>query len=133
MPRSPGSSPGGGVQNGSWTSARNTCPLAPLDQPEKHLLGTWRATAICGNDITSIFQGYFLAAGSIVAIMFLRRQILKLALYVSKAIFDKLGRASSKVNALTLRCLASPMLGLSNELHQLRLGERGRRRLPCLR
>ena len=50
-----------------------------------------------------IFQGYFLAAGSIVAIMFLRRQILKLALYVSKAIFDKLGRASSKVNALISR------------------------------
>lgn len=33
-------------------------PAAPttfrhLDQPEKHLLGTWRATALCGNDITS--------------------------------------------------------------------------------
>jgi amino acid transporter len=28
-------------------------PLRHLDQPEKRTLGTWRATAICGNDITS--------------------------------------------------------------------------------
>jgi len=28
-------------------------PLSPLDQPGRHSLGTWRATAICGNDITS--------------------------------------------------------------------------------
>jgi amino acid transporter len=28
-------------------------PLSHLDQPKKHLLGQWRATAICGNDITS--------------------------------------------------------------------------------
>jgi amino acid transporter len=27
--------------------------LRRLDQPEKHTLGTWRATAVCGNDITS--------------------------------------------------------------------------------
>jgi amino acid transporter len=27
--------------------------LAPLGQPSRHTLGTWRATAICGNDITS--------------------------------------------------------------------------------
>jgi len=27
--------------------------LSRLDQPEKHTLGAWRATAICGNDITS--------------------------------------------------------------------------------
>jgi len=27
--------------------------MKPLDQPHKHTLGTWRATAICGNDITS--------------------------------------------------------------------------------
>ena len=47
-----------------------------------------------------IFQAYFLAAGSVVAVMFLRRQLLKLALYVSRTIFEKLGRASSKVNEL---------------------------------
>ncbi len=28
-------------------------PVSHLDQPHKHTLGTWRATAICGNDITS--------------------------------------------------------------------------------
>jgi amino acid transporter len=27
--------------------------LKPRDQPHKHTLGTWRATAVCGNDITS--------------------------------------------------------------------------------
>ena len=27
--------------------------ITHLDQPHKHTLGTWRATAICGNDITS--------------------------------------------------------------------------------
>jgi amino acid transporter len=27
--------------------------VSHLDQPEKHTLGAWRATAICGNDITS--------------------------------------------------------------------------------
>jgi len=27
--------------------------LTRLDQPRKHALGTWRATALCGNDITS--------------------------------------------------------------------------------
>jgi amino acid transporter len=27
--------------------------LTRLDQPQKHMLGTWRATAICGNDISS--------------------------------------------------------------------------------
>ncbi|MDQ6926438.1 MAG: APC family permease, partial [Candidatus Eremiobacteraeota bacterium] len=27
--------------------------ITHLDQPHKHLLGTWRATALCGNDITS--------------------------------------------------------------------------------
>ena len=28
-------------------------PLSHLDQPHRHTLGAWRATAICGNDITS--------------------------------------------------------------------------------
>jgi amino acid transporter len=28
-------------------------PFSRLDQPHKHTLGAWRATAICGNDITS--------------------------------------------------------------------------------
>jgi amino acid transporter len=28
-------------------------PVRRLDQPQKHTLGSWRATAICGNDITS--------------------------------------------------------------------------------
>ncbi len=28
-------------------------PLTPVPKPEKHMLGTWASTAICGNDITS--------------------------------------------------------------------------------
>ncbi len=44
-----------------WGKAERVTDLAPtppeqfthLDQPHKHLLGQWRATAICGNDITS--------------------------------------------------------------------------------
>jgi len=33
--------------------ASGPTPVSRLDQPERHLLGTWRSTAICGNDITS--------------------------------------------------------------------------------
>jgi amino acid transporter len=44
-----------------WGRAELLTDLAPappgeftrLDQPRKHLLGAWRATAVCGNDITS--------------------------------------------------------------------------------
>jgi len=42
-----------------------------------------------------IFQGYFLVTAAVVALMFLRRELLKVALYVSRAIVEKLGKASS--------------------------------------
>jgi amino acid transporter len=42
-----------------------------------------------------IFEVYFLATAALVAIMFLRRELLKLALYVSRALFEKIGAASN--------------------------------------
>ena len=47
-----------------------------------------------------IFEAYFLVTASAVALMFLRREILKLVLYVSRAVVQKLGRASKRVNDL---------------------------------
>ncbi len=35
------------------TSLEGPAQITHLDQPKKHQLGTWSATAICGNDITS--------------------------------------------------------------------------------
>ncbi len=45
-----------------------------------------------------IFETYFLATAALVAVMFLRREILKVALYVSRAIVEKLGSASTKIH-----------------------------------
>jgi len=45
-----------------------------------------------------IFETYFLATAALVALMFLRREILKVALYVSRAIVEKLGSASTKIH-----------------------------------
>ncbi|MGD8826281.1 MAG: APC family permease, partial [Myxococcales bacterium] len=50
-----------------------------------------------------IFQIYFLAAASVVAMMFLRRQILKLLLYVSRSVVEKLGSAASKIHESVIR------------------------------
>ncbi len=50
-----------------------------------------------------IFEVYFVAAASVVAIMFLRRQILKLVLYMSRALFEKLGSASGKVHEVVVQ------------------------------
>lgn len=45
-----------------------------------------------------IFQTYFLVTAAFVALMFLRREILKVALYVSRAFVEKLGSASTKIH-----------------------------------
>ncbi len=45
-----------------------------------------------------IFETYFLATAALVALMFLRREILKVALYVSRAFVEKLGSASTKIH-----------------------------------
>ena len=50
-----------------------------------------------------IFEGYFAATVALVAVMFLRLEILKVGLYVSRAVVEKLGTASGWVHAAILR------------------------------
>jgi amino acid transporter len=50
-----------------------------------------------------IFEGYFVATVAVVAVMFLRLEILKIALYVSRALVEKLSPASGWVHAAILR------------------------------
>ena len=47
-----------------------------------------------------IFEAYFLVTAGAVALMFLRREILKVVLYVSRAIVQKLGKASKRIHDL---------------------------------
>ena len=47
-----------------------------------------------------IFQTYFLVTAAFVALMFLRREILKVVLYVSRAFVEKLGTASTKIHKI---------------------------------
>jgi amino acid transporter len=50
-----------------------------------------------------IFQGYFAATVGLVAVMFLRLEILKIALYVSRSLVERLTAASSWVYSFVLR------------------------------
>jgi amino acid transporter len=50
-----------------------------------------------------IFQGYFVAALAVVAIMFLRLEILKVCLFVSRAIVERLSRTSSWIYGVIQR------------------------------
>jgi len=50
-----------------------------------------------------IFEGYFAATAAIVAVMFLRLEILKIGLYVSRALVERLGAASGWAHAAILR------------------------------
>jgi amino acid transporter len=50
-----------------------------------------------------IFQAYFVATLALVAVMFLRLEILKVLLYVSRALVEKLSTASGWVHAAILR------------------------------
>ncbi len=49
-----------------------------------------------------IFETYFLATATMVAFMFLRREILRVALYVSRAVVEKLGAASASIHKLIM-------------------------------
>jgi len=49
-----------------------------------------------------IFEGYFFATAAVVAVMFLRLEILKLVLVVSRALVERLTAASSWVHALVV-------------------------------
>ncbi len=52
-----------------------------------------------------IFQGYFAATAALVALMFLRLQILKVALYASRALVERLADTSSWIGASLLRAI----------------------------
>jgi len=50
-----------------------------------------------------IFEGYFAATAALVAVMFLRLEILKVGLYVSRAVVERLSAASGWVHEVVLR------------------------------
>jgi amino acid transporter len=50
-----------------------------------------------------IFEGYFAATAAVVSVMFLRREILKLALFTSKALVERLTTAGNWLQAAVLR------------------------------
>jgi amino acid transporter len=65
-----------------------------LDQPDKHTIGTWRATAICGNDITSsvLYVSALCAAyaGALAPIVLL---IVAGVLYLYRKVYAEVGSA----------------------------------------
>jgi len=68
--------------------------VSRLDQPHKHSLGTWRATAICGNDITSsvLYVSALCAAqaGALAPVVLL---IVAGVLYLFRKIYAEVGSA----------------------------------------
>ena len=68
--------------------------VSHLDQPHKHTLGTWRATAICGNDITSsvLYVSALCAAqaGALAPIVLL---VVAGVLYLFRKIYAEVGSA----------------------------------------
>jgi amino acid transporter len=82
-----------------WGRAQRITSLAgktlrPLDQPVKRTLGTWRATAICGNDITSsvLYVSALCAAqaGALAPVVLL---IVAGVLYLYRKIYAEVGSA----------------------------------------
>ncbi|GAB4364959.1 MAG: hypothetical protein Kow00128_07090 [Deltaproteobacteria bacterium] len=68
--------------------------ISALDQPHKHSLGTWRSTAICGNDITSsvLYVSALCAAqaGALAPVVLL---IVGLVLYLYRKVYAEVGSA----------------------------------------
>jgi len=68
--------------------------VSRLDQPHKHSLGTWRATAVCGNDITSsvLYVSALCAAqaGVLAPIVLL---IVAFVLYLYRKVYAEVGSA----------------------------------------
>ncbi len=68
--------------------------VSRLDQPHKHSLGTWRATAVCGNDITSsvLYVSALCAAqaGMLAPIVLL---VVALVLYLYRRVYAEVGSA----------------------------------------
>jgi amino acid transporter len=69
-------------------------PIRRLDQPHKHTLGTWRATAICGNDITSsVLYVSALCAAQAGALAPLVLLIVAGVLYLYRKVYAEVGSA----------------------------------------
>jgi len=68
--------------------------VSSLDQPRKHSLGTWRSTAICGNDITSsVLYVSALSAAQAGAYAPLVLLIVGIVLYLYRKIYAEVGSA----------------------------------------
>ena len=68
--------------------------VSRLDQPHKHSLGTWRATAICGNDITSsVLYVSALCAAQAGALAPLVLLVVAGVLYLFRKIYAEVGSA----------------------------------------
>jgi amino acid transporter len=68
--------------------------ISHLDQPIKHLLGTWKATALCGNDITS--SVLYVAALAVAQAGVLAPVVLLMVaavLYVYRSVYAEVGSA----------------------------------------
>ncbi|MGB5193395.1 MAG: APC family permease [Polyangiales bacterium] len=69
-------------------------PLTRLDQPDKHLLGSWRATAICGNDISSsVLYVSALCAAQAGALAPIVLVIVAVVLYLYRKVYAEVGSA----------------------------------------
>ena len=73
---------------------KNAPPLTRLDQADKHLLGEWKATAICGNDISSsvLYVSALCAAqaGILAPIVLV---VVAIVLYLYRKIYAEVGSA----------------------------------------
>lgn len=71
-----------------------TRPITHLDQPVRHRLGAWRATAICGNDITSsVLYVSALAAAQAGALAPIVLIVVSAVLYLYRGIYAEVGSA----------------------------------------
>ncbi len=87
-------------QFAGWGQSERITAIPPpdsvrhLDQPVKHQLGTWRATAICGNDITSsvLYVSALCAAqaGALAPVVLL---IVAAVLYLYRRVYAEVGSA----------------------------------------
>jgi len=76
------------------TSLSASLPLTRLDQPEKHLLGSWRATAICGNDISSsVLYVSALCAAQAGALAPVVLVVVAVVLYLYRNVYAEVGSA----------------------------------------
>ncbi|MBC7562035.1 MAG: APC family permease [Gemmatimonadaceae bacterium] len=69
-------------------------PIVHLDQPKRHLLGQWSATAICGNDITSsVLYVSALCAAQAGALAPIVLMLVAGVLYLFRGIYAEVGSA----------------------------------------